>query len=206
MTRKIEFYFDVGSPATYLAWQRLRKLASRAGATLDYKPVLLGGIFKSIGNRAPTDVPAKAAWFRRDLERCAQRHGIPFLYCPHFPLNSMLMMRAATGLLDSPRFSNLVEAAFEGFWQTGLDMADGGVVDRQLEKHGLDPAAVREIAARAETKSALKERTEAAVALGVFGCPTMIIDGQLSFGQDRLIDVEEALGARNAAAAELSRL
>jgi 2-hydroxychromene-2-carboxylate isomerase len=102
-------------------------------------------------------------------------------------------MRAATGLLGSVRFSIFLEATFEGFWQTGLDMADDGVVDNQLRKHGLDPAAVREIAAKAETKAALKDRTEAAVAHGLFGCPMMVVEGHLSFGQDRMIDVEEAV-------------
>jgi 2-hydroxychromene-2-carboxylate isomerase len=75
---------------------------------LEYKPVLLGRLFKAIGNRAPSKLPAKAAWFQQDIKRCARRHGIPFIYNPHFPLNSMLMMRAATGLLGSAQFSSLL--------------------------------------------------------------------------------------------------
>jgi 2-hydroxychromene-2-carboxylate isomerase len=201
MTRRIEFYFDVGSPTSYLAWRRLPKLAERFGASLDYKPVLLGGIFKAIENRAPTEVTAKATWFRQDVERCAQRDGTPFRWNPNFPINSMLTMRAAAGLAGSPQFFRLLEAAFEGFWQEGLNMADDSVVDRQLEKHGLDPRMVREVAAKAETKTALKEQTEAAVSRGVFGCPTMIVGDRLAFGQDRLVDVEEALGASMSSAA-----
>lgn len=201
MTKRIEFYIDVGSPATYLAWRRLPKLAERFGASIEYKPVLLGGIFKAIENRAPTEVPAKAAWFRNDLERCARRSNIPFRWNPNFPINTLLMMRAAAGLAGSPMFLPLIAAAFEGVWQDGLNMADDAVVDRQLEKHGLDPRIVREVAARAETKAALKEQTEAAVSRGVFGCPTMIVGERLSFGQDRLVDVEEALGGSMSSAA-----
>ena len=201
MTRRIEFYFDVGSPTSYLAWRRLPKLAERFGASLEYKPVLLGGLFRAVENRAPTEIAPKAAWFRQDVERCARRDGIPFQWNPNFPVNTILMMRAAAGLAGSSQFPRLLEATFEGMWQDGLNMADDAVIDRQLEKHGLDTRMVREVAARAETKAALKEQTEAAVARGVFGCPTMIVGDMLSFGQDRLIDVEEALATGMSSAA-----
>jgi 2-hydroxychromene-2-carboxylate isomerase len=193
MVSRIEFYIDVGSPATYLAWQRLPSIAQRVAAEIVYKPVLLGGVLKANASSAPTDVPAKAAWFRQDMERCARRHNIPFTWNPSFPINTMLLMRAATGLVGAADFHKLLRASFEGLWQNAINMADDALVDSQFRKHGLDPAVVRELAARPETKTALKNQTEEAVGRGVFGCPTMIVGDRLSFGQDRLVDVEEAL-------------
>jgi 2-hydroxychromene-2-carboxylate isomerase len=195
MAKQIEFYFDFGSPTTYLAWKMLPSIAKRYDAEIRYMPILLGGLLKAVGNHAPTDVVSKAAWFKQDIERCARRLGVPFHWNSKFPINSMLMMRACAGLLGTPEFDPLLKAAFEGFWLDGLDMAADEVIDRQLRKHSLDPASLREIAARAEIKTTLKERTEAAAARGVFGCPTMVVGSRLAFGQDRLVDVEEALNA-----------
>ena len=98
MTKTVEFYFDVGSPAAYLAFQRLPGICKAARATLDFKPMLLGGVFQATGNQSPMNVPAKGRYMMDDLERFARRHQLPFRHNPYFPINTLTLMRGATGL------------------------------------------------------------------------------------------------------------
>ena len=86
MSKAVDFYFDFGSPAAYLAWTQVPKLARETGATVNYKPMLLGGVFQATGNRSPMEVPAKGQYMQADLERFARRYGVPFRHNPHFPI------------------------------------------------------------------------------------------------------------------------
>ena len=95
MSKKVEFYYDYGSPASYLAWTQLPDLCKRHGATLVYQPVLIGGIFKITGNVSPVTVPPKGAWFFDDAQRYAAFYGVPFLKNPYFIINSLPLMRGA---------------------------------------------------------------------------------------------------------------
>lgn len=191
MSKTIEFYLDIGSPTTYLALRRLHGLIERYDAKLDYKPVALGAIFKAIENRLPTVIPAKEKWFRRDVERSAKRHGIEFNWNPYFPIGTMYLMRVATGLQGTPEFEPFLRAAFSGTWVDRLNMTDDQICDEQMRRYGLEPEKLRALAARDETKLKLRENTQNAINRGVFGCPTMIVGSELTFGQDRMIDVEE---------------
>jgi len=96
--RTIEFCFDFGSPTTYLAHTQLPRIASETGARVDYVPMLLGGVFKATGNQSPVMVPAKGRWMGGDLQRFARRYGVPFRFNPHFPINTLTLMRGAVGL------------------------------------------------------------------------------------------------------------
>ena len=99
MAKTVEFLFDFGSPTTYLAWTQLPRICADAGATLVYRPILLGAVFQATGNASPAMIPAKAAYMGADLARFAKRYGVPFAFNPHFPINTMTLMRIATGLL-----------------------------------------------------------------------------------------------------------
>ena len=96
--KTIEFFFDFGSPTTYLAHTQLPQLAADTGAQIQYVPMLLGGVFKATGNQSPVMVPAKGRWMGEDLPRFARRYGVPYQFNPHFPINTLTLMRGAVGL------------------------------------------------------------------------------------------------------------
>lgn len=193
MSGNIEFLFDVGSPTTYLAHRRLPAIAERTGATVDYVPVLLGGIFKATGNASPVAVPAKGAWMFADMARFATREGIELRPNPHFPINTITLMRVATGLRGRPEFAAYVDAVFDAMWARPRDLGDAGEVAAVLAAAGLDANALLALAGDEDVKAALKTATEDAVARGVFGCPTFFVRGEMFFGQDRLDWVEAAV-------------
>src|SRR5688572_22653985 len=197
MTKTVEFYFDVGSPAAYVAWMRLPQLCEEARATITYKPMLLGGVFQATGNHSPTEVPAKGRYMMGDLERFARRHGIAFNQNPFFPINTLTLMRGATGLQmrDEARLIPYVDAMYRAIWVDAKNMNDPAVVAVVLQEAGFDPMALLAMASDPAVKERLKAVTQEAVARGVFGAPTFFVDGQMYWGQDRLDFVKEALEA-----------
>lgn len=195
MAGSVEFWFDVGSPAAYVAWHRLPKIAQRTGATIAWRPMLLGGVFQATGNQSPVNIPAKGEWLQRDLERFARREGIPYRRNPHFPINTLTLMRAALGLQmqDEDRMKTFVEAVYRAIFAEPENMNDPQVVARVLARAGFDPEALVALASRPEVKERLKAVTAEAVSRGVFGAPTFFVNGEMHWGQDRLDWVERAL-------------
>jgi 2-hydroxychromene-2-carboxylate isomerase len=198
MTKSVEFFFDVGSPAAYLASQRLPAICEAAGARLEYRPMLLGGVFQATGNQSPVNVPAKGRYIMIDFERFARRDGIAFEQNPHFPINTLTLMRAAVGLqLREPqRFLPYLAAVFRAIWVDQKNMNDPAVVAQVLRAADLDSERVLALAADPEVKERLKTVTQEAVARGVFGAPTCFVGGEMYWGQDRLDFVKEALEAQ----------
>ncbi|RYF63044.1 MAG: 2-hydroxychromene-2-carboxylate isomerase [Comamonadaceae bacterium] len=195
MTRTIEFYFDVGSPAAYLAATQLPHIAADTGAAMVWKPMLLGGVFQATSNHSPTEIKPKGPYMMRDLKRFATRYGVPFESNPHFPINTLMLMRGATGLqVQQPeRFADYVRAVFQAIWVDARNMNDPATVGAALQAAGFDAAAVMALANAQDTKDRLKAITQEAVERGVFGAPTMFVDGEMFWGQDRLDFVKEQL-------------
>lgn len=195
MSKTVEFYFDLGSPASYLAWTQLPAMCARHDAQLLYRPMLLGGVFQATGNASPAMVPAKGRYMFIDLKRFADRYGVPFGLPPGFPGNTLNLMRGVMGTqLQAPaRFEALLKVLFEGWWGQQRNLSDPAVLAVTLQEGGFDPEAFQGLAAQDEVKQALKEATGQAVARGVFGAPTCFVGEQMFFGQDRLDFVEEAL-------------
>jgi 2-hydroxychromene-2-carboxylate isomerase len=195
MSKTVEFFFDFGSPASYLAWTQLPQLCAAHDATLVYRPMLLGGVFQATGNASPVTIPAKGAYTSRDFSRFARRYGVPLNFNPNFPINTLTLMRAATGVqLHMPeRFEALVTAIYNAIWVEGLDLSNPVVVGQALAKAGFEPQAILALTAQQDVKDALKATTEEAVRRGVFGAPSMFVGDELFFGQDRLDFVREAL-------------
>lgn len=190
--KTIEFLFDFGSPASYIAHCRLKGIAARTRARVETIPILLGGVFKATGNSAPMTVPAKGRYTGIDLMRFAARDGVPFATNPHFPINTITLMRLATALRDDPRYARYVDFVFDAMWHYPRNMGDLGEVASVLTAAGFDAPATLALADRAEVKDRLRAETEAAVARGVFGAPTFFVGGEMWFGQDRLDWVEAA--------------
>ena len=195
MSKTLEFFFDLGSPATYLAYTQLPTLCAETGAQLVYQPMLLGGVFKATGNASPITVPAKGRYMFDDLARYAQRYNVPLKFNPHFPINTLVLMRAVTGIqMHQPeRFPGFVDCLFRALWVEGRHLGDPAVVAQVLTEQGFDPEQVLALANDETVKAALKDKTEHAVQRGVFGAPSMFVGNQLFFGQDRLEFVREAL-------------
>jgi 2-hydroxychromene-2-carboxylate isomerase len=193
--RRVEFWFDVGSPTTYLAYTQLPRIAREADAALVWRPMLLGGVFKATGNVSPATVPAKGRWMQQDLARWARRWGVPFAFNPHFPVNTLTLMRGAIGLQmrDAASLARYLDAVFAAMWVHPRNLGDAAELAAVLRQAGVDPEAVAALAADPEVKAALVAQTEQAVARGVFGAPTMFVDEAMYFGQDRLDFVRDAL-------------
>lgn len=195
MSKSVEFFFDLGSPATYLAYTQLPGICEQTDSQLIYRPMLLGGVFKATGNASPATIAAKGRYMFLDLSRYATRYGVAFRLNPHFPINTLLLMRAVTGIqMQHPeRFLDFIDCLFRALWVDGRNLNDPAVVTAVLAEHGFDAQAVLALTADEAVKNALKACTEEAIQRGVFGAPSMFVDDQLYFGQDRLDFVREAL-------------
>ena len=195
MSKTVEFFFDLGSPASYLAHTQLPALCRDCGAALVYRPMLLGGVFQATGNASPAMIPAKGRYMIRDLARYAERYGVPMRFNPHFPINTLTLMRllVAVQLHQPERLDDALQALFQATWVDGVNMGDPARVAEVLAAAGLDAAALQQQIGEPAVKEALKATTEEAVRRGVFGAPTCFVGDDMYFGQDRLEFVREAL-------------
>lgn len=196
MSRTVEFFFDFGSPTSYLAFTQLPRIAAERGARIRWRPMLLGGVFKATGNASPVTVPAKGRWMGQDIARWARRYGVPFSFNPNFPINTLTLMRGAVGLqLRQPEsFARYRDVVFAALWQAGRNLGDAAVLAATLADAGLDAQAFAALVADPEVKAGLIASTDEAVARGVFGAPSFFVGDAMFFGQDRLDFVREALG------------
>ena len=193
--KQVEFYFDFGSPTAYLAYTQLPKIAAEHGAEIVWRPMLLGGVFKSAGNQSPVMVALKGVWMWNDMDRWAKRYGVPLLKNPHFIINTLTLMRIAVGLqMRKPElFPRYVDTMFRSMWVEPVNLGDAAVLSATLQKAGFDAPALAALAADPEVKARLIDVTDDAVKRGVFGAPTMFVGSDMFFGQDRLDFVREAL-------------
>ena len=195
MSKSVEFFFDVGSPTVYLAATQLSKIAERHGATVLWRPFLLGGVFKATGNVSPATVPAKSRYMGDDLERFARRYEVPFLFNPFFPVNTLALMRGAVAYQQQGRLDQYIEAIFSAMWVTGKNMNEPTIVAEVLDTIGIGAQEFLVAIAAQDVKDKLKNNTEEAVKRGAFGAPTFFVGEEMFFGQDRLDFVEAALAA-----------
>lgn len=195
MSKTVEYYFDFGSPAAYLASTQLPALSAETGATVLWRPMLLGGVFVATGNASPANVPAKGRYIFRDFARFAQRYAVPLTVNPFFPINTITLMRIAVGLQlrADPRFMEYCSAMFRAVWVDAQNMNDPATVASVLQAGGFDAPALLALASEQVVKDKLKAETELAVSRGVFGAPTFFVGEQMFWGQDRLDFVREAL-------------
>jgi 2-hydroxychromene-2-carboxylate isomerase len=194
----VQFLFDFGSPNAYLCHRVLPALEARTGARVEYVPILLGGLFRLANNRSPMeafrDIPTKQAYDRRDMARFVARHGLSrFRMNPHFPVNTLKIMRGAVAAQRLGCFERYVDAVFAAMWEDGRDMDDVPTIVEVLTAAGLDAAALLERSQDAEVKAALLANTESAHARGAFGSPTFFVGDEMWFGKERLRDVEDEI-------------
>ena len=196
-----QFLFDFGSPNAYLAHRVIPDIEARTGATFDYLPVLLGGLFKATGNRSPMEafggVKGKLAYEALETRRFVARHGLSrYAANPHFPVNTLAIMRGAVAAGRLGVFAPYVEAVFTAMWEQGRKMDDAAVIAETLSGAGLPTEALLALIQDQAVKDQLVANTNAAVERGVFGSPTFFVGDEMYFGKDRLRDVEAAISDR----------
>jgi 2-hydroxychromene-2-carboxylate isomerase len=196
--KKVEFHFDFGSPNAYLAHIVIPQVEQRTGATFEYVPILLGGVFKLTSNRSPVEKMAgiknRLEYEQLEVRRFVRRHGIKqFTWNPFFPVNTLLIMRGAIAAQLDGVFERYVGDVFKAMWAQPKKMDDPVVVAAVLQQSGLDGAALLARTQEPEVKNRLLKNTEASVARGTFGSPTFFVGNEMFFGKDRLRDVEEEI-------------
>ena len=203
MTPKVEFHFDFGSPNAYFVHKLVPQVEQRTEAKFTYVPILLGGVFKLTNNQPPMlqfkDVKSKLDYQRLEIMRFIKKHGLSqFKMNPHFPVNTVQIMRGAVAAEMDGQLAKYVDAVFHHMWEEGKKMDDPEVIRAALDSSGLDGARTLARIQEQEVKDKLLKNTEASVARGTFGAPTFFVGEEIFFGKDRLRDVEEEIMAAKA--------
>jgi len=186
-----DFFYDLGSPYSYLAATQLRRISERTGARSRLYPITLGGVRKVTGHQMP---PAQQlAYMRQDTARWAQRYGVAMQMPEKFPISTILPLRATVAAARSGEGERAMKALFHAFWGEGEDISDPAVVERVLGEAGLDGKRLVAMAAEQDVKDELRKNTDLALARGVFGVPTIFVGERSFWGNDRLEFVESAL-------------
>jgi len=195
----LEFFYDIGSPWTYLAFHRIEAVAEEAGADLVWKPILVGGVFNAVNPsvyEARANPPkARSAYMGKDLADWARSYGLTLTWPPSiFPVNSVKAMRGALVALDAGCVAAYSRAAFEAYWGTDRDISRDEVLVEVANSVGLDGGTFSDEIARDEVKARLRSNTDELIGRGGFGSPTMFVNSaDLYFGNDRLGLVAAAL-------------
>lgn len=194
----VEFLFDFGSPNAYLTHRVIPAIERRTGARFEYVPVLLGGIFKLTNNQSPImayrDVRNKLQYQQVEMQRFIRRHGLTeFQFNPHFPVNTLVLMRGAVAAQMDDVLMPYVDAAMRHMWEAPKKMDDPAVIAEALSQSGLDGRRLLERAQNPEVKQRLQDNTAQAVERGAFGVPTFFIGEEMFFGKDRLSELEEEI-------------
>ena len=193
-----EFHFDFGSPNAYFCHKVLPDLVERTGVPCVYVPVLLGGVFKLTNNKSPMEqfqgIKNKNEYGLLEMERFVRKHALTaYTRNPHFPVNTVQIMRGAIWAKNQGGFEEYVDAVYRHMWEEGLKMDDADVIRQALDEDGLDGAAMLEGIQDQSIKDELLNNTTASVERGTFGSPTFFVGDEIFFGKDRLAEVEEEI-------------
>ena len=194
----VEFHFDFGSPNAYLSHLVIPEIEARTGASFRYVPVLLGGVFKLTGNRAPGESLAgirnKPEFQALETQRFIKRHGVTtYRFNPFFPVNTLMLMRMAAGAEIDGTLGPYVDTAFRYMWSDPKKMDDPEVAKAAFDAAGLDGERLLARAQEPDAKARLLENTQASVDRGTFGSPTFFVGDEMFFGKDQLRDVEDEI-------------
>ena len=198
MSSKVEFLFDFASPNAYLSYHVLQEVAARQGAELVLTPVLLGGLFKLTNNQAPMlafgEVKGKLEYDMLETQRFIEAHGLnKFVFNPHFPINTITLMRGFIAAQEMGVVDQYVEANLSAMWEQGLNMGDPEVAGGVWQAAGLDAAGLAEAIQTQSVKDALLQNTQQAADRGAFGVPTFFVGDEMFFGKERIIQIEQML-------------
>jgi 2-hydroxychromene-2-carboxylate isomerase len=198
MPKKLEFFYDCSSPWTYLAFTKIEEVAARHKAELVWRPILVGGVFNAVNpsvyESRERPVKAKARYYAKDLQDWAHLYGIKIGQPTVFPVNSVKAMRGAFVAHEHGRISPYSRCVFESYWAEDRDISQDNVLRDIVRAVGLDEKEYFAKIAMPEYKDKLKANTDELINRGGFGSPTIFVEGEMFFGNDRLVLVEHALG------------
>ncbi len=195
---KVEYHYDFGSPNCYLAHKVIPGIEKRTGVSFTYFPILLGGVFKLTNNISPiqqfADIPHKMAYMRLEMQRFIKEHGLAkFRMNPHFPVNTVQMMRGAIVAEEEGNAPAYVDAMLTAMWEEGKKMDDPAVIIETLDAAGLNGAHILERIQEQSVKDKLIANTSSSAERGCFGAPTFFVGDEMYFGKDRLEAVEKEI-------------
>jgi 2-hydroxychromene-2-carboxylate isomerase len=179
MTTPLEFFYDVGSPYSYLAARRLTRDAPGLGIQIIWRPMLLGAVFKATGNTMPARVPARARYMLKDLLRWSRRENLPFTFSRFFPISSLNPMRVVAGFPDKDQ-PKIAKSIFKAYWVDDRNISDPEVLEDLVGAEALKRSQEQWV------KDRLRASTDDAVDRGAFGAPTLFVGDQMYFGNDRV--------------------
>ena len=189
----MQFYFDYLSPYAYLAWTQIHALAARHHRDVKPIPVLLAGLLDANGTSGPAEIPAKRRYLFSDVLRTARRLGVPLQPPPAHPFNPLLALRVTSLPMPADQRRALIDALYAATWAGGTGVTDPSQVARIAGGVGLDGEAAVAEAATAPAKDRVRRQTDEAIAAGVFGVPSIIVDGELFWGYDSFANLEAFL-------------
>jgi 2-hydroxychromene-2-carboxylate isomerase len=202
MTPKVEFHYDFGSLNSYLAHKVVPAIEQRTGAAFAYVPILLGGVFKLTNNQSPIaafkDIKNKLPYQRLEIDRFVRKHGLTqFKMNPHFPVNTIQIMRGAVAAEMDGFGKRYVDVVFHHMWEEPKKMDEPDIIRAALDASGLDGARILARIQDQAVKDRLLKNTESSVERGTFGAPTFFVGSEMFFGKDRLREVEEEIAAQS---------
>lgn len=189
MTKTIEFFYDYVSPYSYLANSQLHNLE----AGIVYRPMLLGAVMKTVGNKPPALLKPRGDYLFKDVRRWAEYYGIPYAMNPTFPVNTVKALRVAIVALEDGSLDKIHQPLFDAVWADRQDVSEDTVLKKTLEEAGLPADDIMQRIGTDTIKLKLRENTEEAIERGAFGAPTFFVNGEMFFGNDRLQFVAKAL-------------
>ena len=205
MSVKVEFHFDFGSPNAYLAHLVIPGIVARTGVPFEYVPVLLGGVFKATNNVSPAvslkDIKNKGEYAQLETRRFLKQHGITrYAPNPHFPVNTLQIMRGAIAAKRLGVFERYVDEVYRHMWAEPKKMDEPDVIQAALVESKLPAAELIALSQDPGVKQELIGNVERSVARGAFGSPTFFVGDEIYFGKDRLREVEEEIERQKQAA------
>jgi len=186
MGNKVEFYFDFRSPYTYIASTRIEKICEDNGAELEWKPFLLGGVFNEIGSTPAIQIDNKFNFLKKDVIQSSKFYGVELNFPELFPLNSVRSMRGAFAAQEKGKLVDYSHEMFRLYWTEGIDLSRADILGEAVSKIGIDTEWFVNRIAEQDIKDKLRDETNTAIERGVFGAPTMFVDDQMFWGNDRL--------------------
>ena len=186
MIKPFEFYFDFGSPYSFLAHKQIRKIESDNSIKIKYIPILLGGLLKLAGIKANADIPIKGKYMIKDCKLWAEKNQITFKFNNYFPINTLNLMRSAIVAEKKNFAENFINKVFDAIWKDGLNLNDDLIIEKLLKNLDINPKSFLLEATEPTIKTELKKRTEDAFKMGIFGAPTFVVNNKIFWGQDRI--------------------
>ena len=186
MIKSFEFYFDFGSPYTFLAHKEIRKIEKENSIKIKYMPILLGGLLKSVGVKPNADIPIKAKYMIKDCKLWAEKKNVVFKFNNYFPIVTLNLLRCVL-VAEKKGFSqNFINKVFDAIWEDGLNLNDNIIVEKLLKNIDINPKTFLMESVDNKIKDELRKRTDEAYKKGIFGSPSFVVNNKIFWGQDRL--------------------